>query len=286
MERVPDDWQEDLRQHLSTDHWWQVSRQQLQVLDMNIFSTCVLLTNFLIPGSQQTGHCRTPVRPSSSTCQTCTGRTTPIPHTGNGIRYMFEEMYRSLASGEVHLSHLQGPSGALDLHDLRDCDQREATKLKLGPTSADQLAEDQLGFQSDDEFPQRLRCGRQTWLRWEEASTTYGGSGEGGLQPRAEARLFPVYLPGTYRVLTQYLSGTYRILIRYLLGTYQVLIVYLSGTFQVLTQYTYQAFAKGEAGQAPIAWFVSHCKAHSGRDKYINWLSKWIGVDIYGRWPK
>ena len=66
---------------------------------------------------------------------------------------------------EVHLSHLQGPSRALDLHDLRDGDQREATKLKLGPTPPDQLAEDQLGFQSDDEFPQGLRCGRQTWLR-------------------------------------------------------------------------------------------------------------------------
>ena len=49
------------------------------------------------------------------------------------------------------------------------------------------------------------------------------------------------------------------------------------------SKYTYEAFSKGKAGQAPIAWFVSHCKAHSGRDKYINWLSKWIGVDIYGR---
>ena len=65
--------------------------------------------------------------------------------------------------------------------------------------------------------------------------------------------------------------------------TYQVLIRSLPGTYEVLIQCTRQAFSKGEAGQAPIAWFVSHCKAHSGRDKYISWLSKWIGVDIYGR---
>ena len=52
--------------------------------------------------------------------------------------------------------------------------------------------------------------------------------------------------------------------------------------------------------QAPIVWFVSHCNAHSGRDKvlqailsrltqwliglqYIQWLRRWIGVDIFGR---
>ena len=35
-------------------------------------------------GSQQTGRCRTQARPSSSTCPTCTGRTTPTPPTGSG----------------------------------------------------------------------------------------------------------------------------------------------------------------------------------------------------------
>ena len=87
-------------------------------------------------------------------------------------------------------------------------------------------------------------------------------------------------------ILIRYLPDTCQLLIRCLPGTYEVLTWYLSGTHGVFTHYTYQAFAKGKAGQAPIAWFVSHCKAHSGRDKYINWLSKWIGVDIYGRWPK
>ena len=43
--------------------------------------------------------------------------------------------------------------------------------------------------------------------------------------------------------------------------TYQVLIRYLSSVLARLLP---------KAGQAPIAWFFSHCKAHSGRDKYIS----------------
>ena len=98
--------------------------------------------------------------------------------------------------------------------------------------------------------------------------------------PLTEAAVKEVYSQEPRPDFSQY---TYQVLIVYLSGAYPVLIRYLSGICAVFTQYTYQAFAKGEAGQAPIAWFVSHCKAHSGRDKYINWLSKWIGVDIYGR---
>ena len=121
----------------------------------------------------------------------------------------------------------QGPSGALDLHDLWDGDQCEAAKLQLGTTSPDQLAEDQLRLQPDDEFPQGLRCGGQTWLCWEETSATNWCGREGGLQPGAEARLFPVYLSGTYQILASYLLGAYQVLMRYLLGTYQVLMEYL-----------------------------------------------------------
>ena len=58
---------------------------------------------------------------------------------------------------------------------------------------------------------------------------------------------------------------------RFKLRTRARLTRYLSGTYEVLIQCTRQAFAKVEAGQAPIAWFFSHCKAHSGRDKYISW---------------
>ena len=66
------------------------------------------------------------------------------------------------------------------------------------------------------------------------------------------------------------------------------------------SNYTYPHFRDlGNISGAPIAWFVSHCNAHSGRwgwialgyflhllysrDKYIQWLQRWIGVDVYGK---
>jgi len=50
------------------------------------------------------------------------------------------------------------------------------------------------------------------------------------------------------------------------------------------SNYTYLHYRDyGNITQAPIAWFVSHCNAHSGRDKYIQWLRRWIGVDVYGK---
>ena len=69
------------------------------------------------------------------------------------------------------------------------------------------------------------------------------------------------------------------------------------------SHYTYPHFReRGNTSHPPIVWFVSHCNAHSGRfkhktgnietsrgcdndnrDKYITWLRKWIGVDIYGK---
>ena len=30
-------------------------------------------------------------------------------------------------------------------------------------------------------------------------------------------------------------------------------------------------------------WFVSHCNAHSGRDKLVNFMQDYIGVDIFGK---
>lgn len=35
-----------------------------------------------------------------------------------------------------------------------------------------------------------------------------------------------------------------------------------------------------------IAWFVSNCKTQSGREVYINQLSKYLPIDIYGRCGK
>ena len=134
----------------------------------------------------------------------------------------------------VYTTYEKGPSCALDLHDLWDGDQCEAAKLQLGTTSPDQLAEDQLRFQPDDEFPQGLRRGGQTWLCWEETSATNWCGREGGLQPGAEARLFPVYLSGTYQILASYLLGTYQVLTRYILIRYSwsTYPVYLSGFCQ------------------------------------------------------
>lgn len=34
--------------------------------------------------------------------------------------------------------------------------------------------------------------------------------------------------------------------------------------------------------KAPVIWFVSHCRSHSGRDRYVRRLAKRIGVHIYG----
>ena len=33
---------------------------------------------------------------------------------------------------------------------------------------------------------------------------------------------------------------------------------------------------------APVVWFVSHCNDFNGRFKYVQWLQKHIGVDIFG----
>ena len=30
-------------------------------------------------------------------------------------------------------------------------------------------------------------------------------------------------------------------------------------------------------------WFVSHCNAHSGRDKLVSFMQENIGVDVYGK---
>ena len=72
------------------------------------------------------------------------------------------------------------------------------------------------------------------------------------------------------------------------------------------SHYTYNYYREyGKNVSSPIVWFVSHCKAHSGRyenrgslgqviirwststfgfrDKYIAWLQRYIGVDIYGK---
>ena len=81
VERVPDDRQGDLRQHLSKDHRWRVPGQQLQVLNMSLQVPFSHSRNWP-SGSQQTAHFKTPAQPSSSTCQTCIGRTTRIPPTG------------------------------------------------------------------------------------------------------------------------------------------------------------------------------------------------------------
>ena len=34
---------------------------------------------------------------------------------------------------------------------------------------------------------------------------------------------------------------------------------------------------------SPIAWFVSHCSTRSGRERYIEYLQNYIGVDIFGK---
>jgi len=59
--------------------------------------------------------------------------------------------------------------------------------------------------------------------------------------------------------------------------------VYGQAPLANFSHYTYPYFKEHNDSAAPIVWFVSHCGAHSGRDKYIAWLRRWIGVDIYGK---
>ena len=44
----------------------------------------------------------------------------------------------------------------------------------------------------------------------------------------------------------------------------------------------YHPTKKQSALPAPVVWFVSHCNDFNGRFKYVNWLRKFIKVDIYG----
>ena len=104
--------------------------------------------------------------------------------------------HAELALGELHVPQVQGPGGAVDLHDLRDGDQREATQLQLGTTPSDQLAEDQLGLQQNDVVQEGLWCRREARLRWEETDAAYGRRVEGSLQSRTTTRLFKIHLRG------------------------------------------------------------------------------------------
>jgi len=62
---------------------------------------------------------------------------------------------------------------------------------------------------------------------------------------------------------------------------------YIEKREQPLTQSELaQAYSQEESPAdlpgAPVAWFVSHCKDFAGRLKYVHWLQRFIGVDIYG----
>ena len=82
------------------------------------------------------------------------------------------------------------------------------------------------------------------------------------------------------------------------LTDYQVSKLYSQSPLANFSHYNYPYYRMYKNTTAPIVWFVSHCKAHSGRwgfmiinmshislfrDRYIHWLQKWIGVDIYGK---
>merc|ERR1719270_365035 len=64
----------------------------------------------------------------------------------------------------------------------------------------------------------------------------------------------------------------------------QVSSIYSKTELANFSHYTYNYYREyGKNVSSPIVWFVSHCKAHSGRDKYIAWLQRYIGVDVYGK---
>ena len=95
VERVPDDRQGDLRQHLSKDHRWRVPGQQLQVLKYELASPLVIL---------QTDH-QVHNRPFTSKLQ----RSHHLPHAKPAL-------------GELHVSHLQVGVGKCFFFDFpQDC---------------------------------------------------------------------------------------------------------------------------------------------------------------------
>lgn len=42
-------------------------------------------------------------------------------------------------------------------------------------------------------------------------------------------------------------------------------------------------YTGGKNKRPPVAWFVSHCKTHSERERYADELQKHIDIDVYGR---